>query len=170
MADYIDLSKEDKEQIKDKLRKGQSEHDISVVLQKDLDVVSKYVASTRQPKCARIDTAEVYNDPYAGQSDLPKYACNFQYACIQLGENDKLETVNKNVSAEVVDTLAKGKCSCPVKNNRCYNFLVLGQTGAGKSTLIDSLVNYWLGIRLWDEYRYKLIREDDRFNELNAAK
>ena len=47
MADYIDLSKEDKEQIKDKLRKGQSEQDISVVLQKDLDVVSKYVASTR---------------------------------------------------------------------------------------------------------------------------
>ena len=77
MADYIDLSKEDKEAIKDKLRKGQTEKDISLVLQKDLDVITKYVASIRQPKCARISTAEVYNDPYAGKADLPKYACNF---------------------------------------------------------------------------------------------
>ena len=47
MADYIDLSKEDKELIKDKLRKGQTEKDISLVLQKDLEVVTKYVASIR---------------------------------------------------------------------------------------------------------------------------
>ena len=47
MADYIDLSKEYKELIKDKLRKGQTEKDISLVLQKDLEVVTKYVASIR---------------------------------------------------------------------------------------------------------------------------
>ena len=77
MADYIDLSKDDKQEIKDKLSKGLTEEELSLVLQKDLDVITKYVASIRQPKCARIDTAEVYNDPYAGKADLPKYACNF---------------------------------------------------------------------------------------------
>ena len=37
--------------------------------------------------------------------------------------------------------------------------MVLGQTGVGKTTLIDSFANHLLGIELFDQFRYKLVDE-----------
>lgn len=42
---------------------------------------------------------------------------------------------------------------------RCYNFVVVGPSGAGKTTLIDSMTNFLLGIEFYDKFRYKLIDE-----------
>jgi len=36
---------------------------------------------------------------------------------------------------------------------------VVGMTGTGKTTLIDSLINYLLGVEFYDLFRYKLIDE-----------
>jgi DNA repair exonuclease SbcCD ATPase subunit len=33
----------------------------------------------------------------------------------------------------------------------------MGQTGSGKSTLIDSIVNYLTGVRLQDNFRYSIV-------------
>jgi len=40
-------------------------------------------------------------------------------------------------------------------------------TGSGKTTLIDSLLNYLLGIEYYDDFRYKLI--DERKVHANAG-
>ena len=35
----------------------------------------------------------------------------------------------------------------------------MGQTGAGKTTMVDSLLNFLLGIEYYDKFRYKLVDE-----------
>jgi len=55
--------------------------------------------------------------------------------------------------------LLKGQCSCKKPCGRCFNFMVLGKTGTGKTTLIDAYVNFLTGVDFYDKFRYKLIDE-----------
>ena len=41
------------------------------------------------------------------------------------------------------------------------NLLVIGQSGAGKTTLTDSFANFVLGVDIFDKFRYKLVDERD---------
>ncbi|KAM3603996.1 uncharacterized protein V6R79_005003 [Siganus canaliculatus] len=50
------------------------------------------------------------------------------------------------------------KESCKTKQSR--TIMLLGATGAGKSTLINGMINYILGVKWKDEYRIKLVHED----------
>ncbi|XP_069775828.1 uncharacterized protein [Narcine bancroftii] len=53
------------------------------------------------------------------------------------------------------------KCSFgnPSKTKRMKSIMVLGATGSGKTTLINGMVNYILGVEWGDNFRYKLIQE-----------
>ena len=42
--------------------------------------------------------------------------------------------------------------------------LLMGAAGSGKSTLIDGMVNYILGVQWKDPFRFKCVREDDLIN------
>jgi GTPase SAR1 family protein len=55
--------------------------------------------------------------------------------------------------------LGKGGCCCEEAVDRVYNFLVLGQTGAGKTTFVDSYINFLVGVEFYDKFRFKLIDE-----------
>jgi Tfp pilus assembly pilus retraction ATPase PilT len=35
--------------------------------------------------------------------------------------------------------------------------LILGETGSGKSTIIDLMINYLLGVEYEDNFRFKLV-------------
>ena len=38
-------------------------------------------------------------------------------------------------------------------------FMMVGQTGCGKTTLLNSFINYLLGIEIDDDFRYEIIHE-----------
>ena len=48
--------------------------------------------------------------------------------------------------------------SSEIKNS--INFMVVGQTGSGKTTLLNAFLNYLLGVKFEDNFRFKLIHED----------
>jgi septin family protein len=44
---------------------------------------------------------------------------------------------------------------------RAISLMVVGQTGSGKTTLLNGFVNYLLGVQLEDDFRYKIIIEEN---------
>ena len=58
-----------------------------------------------------------------------------------------------------LNALYDGKCSCEKPCDKVINILVMGQTGSGKTTLVDTHLNYLLGIEFYDEFRYKFVDE-----------
>jgi len=67
-----------------------------------------------------------------------------------------LAKTNQNLKELIV---LNGKCPCERPSIRCYNFVIVGSTGAGKTTFCDSLINYLMGVEFFDQFRYKLIDE-----------
>lgn len=47
-------------------------------------------------------------------------------------------------------------------------FMVVGATGAGKSTLVNGMVNYVLGVQWNDEFRFKLITEESKASQAHS--
>ena len=46
------------------------------------------------------------------------------------------------------------------------NFIVFGGTGVGKSTFLDSFINFLTGISIYHKFRYKLIDERQRLKQM----
>ena len=104
-----------------------------------------------------------YEDPGARPEELPKYLLPFKKVCLGLNEKDEL--VQKN-DEEHLKPLYLGECVCDdTPCDKVINLLVMGQTGAGKTTYVDSFANFLLGIEYYDKFRYKLVDERDLLEE-----
>ncbi|XP_078251053.1 uncharacterized protein LOC144590064 [Rhinoraja longicauda] len=68
-----------------------------------------------------------------------------------------------NLQKEVADKFKQlMKCSFgkPTTKHTMKTIMVLGATGSGKTTLINGMINYILGVEWGDNFRYKLIQEE----------
>ena len=63
--------------------------------------------------------------------------------------------------------LYRGNCTCEDSSAKiCKNFIVFGGTGVGKSTFLDSLINFLMGVTIYHDWRYKLIDERERIAKM----
>lgn len=46
--------------------------------------------------------------------------------------------------------------------------MIIGETDSGKTTLLNSFVNFLLGVNIEDEYRYKIILENTNKSQSNS--
>ena len=53
------------------------------------------------------------------------------------------------------------------ESNNSKVLLIIGQTGHGKTTFINALVNIYLGITIYDKFRYLLVKNEDK-NKLDS--
>ena len=67
--------------------------------------------------------------------------------------------------------IARKSIGRPCRNGHGENekvFLVVGATGAGKSTLINGMANYVFGVEWKDDFRFKLITEDHKLTQADS--
>ena len=64
---------------------------------------------------------------------------------------------NRNTRIQKFE-FGKSKLGAYPKNEKVI--MILGATGSGKTTLINSMINYVFGIEYEDKYRFKLVTED----------
>ena len=88
---------------------------------------------------------------------LKTYSPPFKTATIAIDEDEQPIKISDELDEEY--PLYAGNCSCEKRSKNTANFIVLGQTGAGKTTFVDSFVNYLLGIEIYDKFRYRLCNE-----------
>ncbi|XP_029309902.1 uncharacterized protein LOC115022929 [Cottoperca gobio] len=70
----------------------------------------------------------------------------------------KIKLQQQKINLKGCKQFSLGKKSKTNHSNR--TIMVLGATGAGKSTLINGMINYVLGVEWKDSYRFKLVDED----------
>ena len=161
----------------EELFKQKQNYETTITLMKDkykaLDrsIISQALDAVLSPDTKPIDGCEAL--PAGESNEVPKYllkldSVNFQLIVknevkVRKGEEDPIYDIDKSIShvsgKDHLGVLYEGGCSCRA-TNKCQNtlnFIILGRSGHGKSTLINSFINYLLGVKVFDKFRYTVV-------------
>ena len=137
----------------------------------DRSIISQALDTVLSPDTQPIAGSEQL--PAGEANEVPKYllkldSVNFQLIVknevkVRKGEEEPIYEIDQSIShvsgKDHLAVLYQGGCSCRA-TNKCQNvlnFIILGRSGHGKSTLINSFVNYLLGVKVFDKFRYTVV-------------
>ena len=101
------------------------------------------------------------------KSEPERLACRMKAMSEKLESDDKkliFKLPQKSVEipgAKMIRKFEIGQNKQPHKYMQHKVLMVMGATGAGKSTLINGMINYILGVEWQDDFRFKLIALED---------
>ncbi|CAK6979901.1 uncharacterized protein LOC128369826, partial [Scomber scombrus] len=134
----------------------------------------------------------------SGLQSETEYAVRVRCDCGEAGKSKGSITVNVCTTKKIIDSVKKESTllkpeteplpvykiilkeeQINVPGCKCFSFgkestkrnrtiMVLGATGAGKSALINGLINYILGVEWEDSFRFKLIDEDQSKSQAHS--
>ena len=156
-----------RENIKKRVLRGKMDaEEIARVEDLDLDdvkaVIEKFFSREPIKDINQEELQPYYAENWEGY--LPVYTLPkpFKFVSLSVDEDGKPLKREPESAAQVAD-LYKGKCSCNRPQNT-KNLLIMGQAGSGKTSVIDTFLNYLLGVELCDKFRYKLTDEREMKN------
>jgi GTP-binding protein EngB required for normal cell division len=65
-------------------------------------------------------------------------------------------------ASSIVRRFSYGKPNQKIGRQKTKTILLMGETGSGKTTMINAMINYVLGVEWEDDFRFKLIEETVR--------
>ena len=97
--------------------------------------------------------------------NLPVYKLpSDKFQSVRLTVDEKGRLIKNVEEIERRHDLLKGECSCR-DSNPTRNFIVMGDSGTGKTELIDILVNFLLGVEICDKFRYSITEGADHISK-----
>ena len=91
-----------------------------------------------------------------------------QSECIQTEHQYIYKLKFKQVAEDKEKGVAKYRFGKPRPDTQEYVVMLVGATGAGKSTLINGMVNYILGVDWKDDFRFKLIADEGGISQAHS--
>ena len=85
--------------------------------------------------------------------------CIESEASMKLYKLKLYETSKKDISKIQRNHFGRSKTGSYIQNEKVI--MILGATGSGKTTLINSMINYVFGVEYEDKFRFKLVTEEE---------
>ena len=150
--------------LKDFILKKLEAGDIAKMMEMSLEKVKAQSEKIINPVSKPLKGSSPYKEKT--EEEHPTFIPPFVRATIAIDKNDKPIKMSK--PGEVSYVLYSGECSCENPSKQTANFLIIGPTGAGKTTYVDAFVNFVLGIDIFDKFRYRMVDEKHLVAERDA--
>ena len=134
----------------------------------------KHVSDVQQPKVQQQKIVQQQKMVQQPAAEVPlKQVAQIQQllqtaSCIKRG-SPSIYKIPVKITKTVAEGIEKAEVGTPHPTPKPTRvFMAVGATGAGKSTLINAMVNYFMGVKFEDDCRFKLITDEVKQSQAHS--